>query len=139
MEIKTSEQKIRVGLRQTQPDPFDWFKDKKVNQIITVKIISSDSKGLVVRPQDCEMDFIIKKNQIAINSADARPSRFTGGERIDCAISDLDINKRKVALSIKLLEELEKKEALEKYGAEDSGKNLPFSSLSSKLNKKNKK
>ena len=139
LEIKTSEQKIRVGLRQTQSDPFDWFKDKKVNQIITVKIISSDNKGLVVRPQDCEMDFIIKKNQIAINSADARPSRFTGGERIDCAISDLDINKRKVALSIKLLEELEKKEALEKYGAEDSGKNLPFSSLSSKLNKKNKK
>ena len=139
LEIKTSEQKIRVGLRQTQSDPFDWFKDKKVNQIITVKIISSDNKGLVVRPEECEMDFIIKKNQIAINTADARPSRFTGGERIDCAISDLDINKRKVNLSIKLLEELEKKEALEKYGAEDSGKNLPFSSLSSKLDKKNKK
>ena len=139
LEIKTSEQKIRVGLRQTQSDPFDWFKDKKVNQVITVKIISSDNKGLVVRPEECEMDFIIKKNQIAINTADARPSRFTGGERIDCAISDLDINKRKVDLSIKLLEELEKKEALEKYGAEDSGKNLPFSSLSSKLDKKNKK
>ena len=139
LEIKTSEQKIRVGLRQTQSDPFDWFKDKEINQIITVKIISTDNKGLVVRPEECAMDFVIKKNQIAINAADARPSRFTGGERIDCAISDLDINKRKVTLSIKLLEELEKKEALEKYGAEDSGKNLPFSSLSSKLGKKNKK
>ena len=139
LEIKTSEQKIRVGLRQTQSDPFDWFKDKEINQIITVKIISTDNKGLIVRPEECAMDFVIKKNQIAINAADARPSRFTGGERIDCAISDLDINKRKVTLSIKLLEELEKKEALEKYGAEDSGKNLPFSSLSSKLGKKNKK
>ena len=29
LEIKSSEQKIRVGLRQTQKDPFDWFKDKK--------------------------------------------------------------------------------------------------------------
>ena len=139
LEIKSSEQKVRVGLRQTQSDPFDWFKDKNVNQIITVKIISTDNKGLVVRPEECEMDFVIKKNQIAINAADARPSRFTGGERIDCAILDLDISKRKAALSIKLLEELEKKEALEKYGAEDSGKNLPFSSLSSKLDKKNKK
>ena len=138
LEIKTADQKIRVGLRQTKPDPFDWFKDKKINQIITVKIISSDIKGLVVRPEECEMDFIIKKNQIAISAADSRPSRFTGGERIDCAISELDLNKRKVTLSIKLLEELEKKEALEKYGAEDSGKNLPFSSLSTKLSKKNK-
>ncbi|MDA9562488.1 S1 RNA-binding domain-containing protein [Candidatus Pelagibacter bacterium] len=136
LEIKASEQKIRVGLKQTQPDPFDWFNDKKVNQTITVKIISTDNKGLIVRPEGCEMDFQIKKSQIAINAADARPSRFTGGERIDCAISELDLNKRKATLSIKLLEEIEKKEALEKYGAEGSGKNLPFSSLSEDLKKK---
>ncbi len=139
LEIKITDQKVRVGFRQTQTDPIDWFKDKKVNQIITVKIISTDNKGLIVRPEGCEMDFIIKKNQIAINSADARPSRFTGGERIDCAISEMDLEKRKISLSIKLLEELEKKEALEKYGSEGSGKNLPFSSLSEDLNKKNKK
>ena len=139
LEIKVSEQKIRVGLKQTQTDPFDWFKDKKINQIITVKIISSDNKGLIVRPEGCEMDFQIKKSNIAINAADARPSRFTGDERIDCAISELDLTKRKVILSIKLLEEIEKKEALEKYGSEGSGKNLPFSSLSDDLKKKSKK
>ena len=110
-------------LKQTQPDPFDWFNDKKAKQIITVKIISTDNKGLIVRPEGCEMDFPIKKSNIAINAADQRPSRFTGGERIDCAILDLDLDKRKVTLSIKLLEEIEKKEALEKYGAEGSGKN----------------
>ena len=139
LEIKSLEQKVRVGLRQTKPDPFNFFEDKKVNQTITVKIISADNKGLIVRPEGCEMDFLIKKSQIAINAADARPSRFTGGERIDCAISDIDTNKRKVNLSIKLLEEIEKKEALEKYGAEGSGKNLPFSSLSEDLKKKETK
>ena len=139
LEVNVDDQKVRVGLKQTQPDPFDWFKEKKVNDIITVKIISSDNKGLVVRPEDCKMDFIIKKNQIAINQADTRASRFTGGERIDCAISEIDFSKRKVTLSIKLLEELQKKEALEKYGSEGSGKNLPFSTLSEDLNKKNKK
>ena len=136
LEIKVSEQKVRVGLRQTQTDPFDFFKDKKINQTITVKIISSDNKGLVVRPENCEMDFAIKKSQIAINNADARPSRFTGGERIDCAIAEMDFKKRKVSLSIKLLEEIDRKTALEKYGAEGSGKNLPFSSLSEDLKKK---
>ena len=139
LEIKVDDQKIRVGLKQTQPDPFLWFKDKEINNIITVKIVSTDNKGLIVRPEGCEMDFMIKKNQIAINPADARTSRFTDGDRIDCAISEIDFNKRKVNLSIKLLEELEKKEALEKYGSEGSGKNLPFSTLSEELNKKNKK
>ena len=50
----------------------------------------------------------------------------------------LDYKKRKVVLSIKLLEEIEKREALEKYGSEGSGKNLPFSSLSDDLKKKEK-
>ena len=138
LEVKAAEQKVRVGLRQTQPDPFDWFNDKKVKQTITVKIISTDNKGLVVRPEGCEMDFIIKKSAIAINAADARPARFTGGERIDCAIQELDIDKRKATLSIKLLEEIERKVALDTYGSEASGKNLPFSSLSDDLEKKKK-
>ena len=139
LEIKVEEQKIRVGYKQTQKDPLDWFADKKKNQTITVKIISTDNKGLTVRPEGCEMDFIIKKSQIAINNADARPSRFTGGEKIDCAISEIDLDKRKISLSMKLLEEIEKREALDKYGSEGSGKNLPFSSLSEDLKKKEKK
>ena len=85
------------------------------------------------------MDFVIKKSQIAISSADARPTRFTGGEKVDVAISELDLEKRKVGLSMRLLEEIEKKEALEKYGSEDSGKNLPFSNLSEELKNKDKK
>ena len=139
LEIKSNQQKVRVGLRQMQADPFDWFKEKKINDIITVKVISSDNKGLIVKPENCAMDFLIKKSQIAISSADARPSRFVGGERIDTAIQDIDLEKRKVNLSIKLLEELQNKEAVSKFSSPLSGKNLPFSSLSDKLEKKEKK
>ena len=138
LEIKEDQQKVRVGLKQTQKDPFDFFKDKKINDIITVKIVSSDTKGLVVKPEGCEMNVLIKKSQIAVNASDARPSRFVGGERIDCAVAELSLEKRKVSLSIKLLEEIQKKEALDKYGDEGSGKNLPFSTLSDKLKKKDK-
>ena len=129
LEIKTAEQKIRVGLRQTQKDPFDWFKDKKQNQTITVKIISTDNKGLTVRPEGCEMDFVIKKSQIAINAADARPTRFTGGEKVDCAIAELDLDKRKVLKYETFRRNRKKRSIGEKYGSEGSGKNLPFSSL----------
>ena len=139
LEIKTDEQKIRVGLKQTQKDPFDWFKGKKNKETVTVKIISTNTKGLIVRPEGCEMDFVVKKNQIAINAADARPARFTGGERIDCAIAELDLEKRKVSLSIKLLEEIQNKDAISKFSSPLSGKNLPFSSLSDELEKKDKK
>ena len=39
LEIKDDQQKVRVGLKQTQKDPFDFFKDKKINDTVTVKII----------------------------------------------------------------------------------------------------
>ena len=139
LEIKVDQQKVRIGLKQTQIDPFSWFKDKKLKDRITVKVISSDNKGLIVKPEGCEINFTIKKSQIAINNADARPSRFVGGERIDVAISELDKEKRKVGLSIKLLEELQNKEAVSRFSSTLSGKNLPFSSLSDKLENKKKK
>ena len=85
------------------------------------------------------MNFLIKKSNIAINTSDARPSRFVGGERIDAAISELNMEKRKVSLSIKLLEELQNREAVTKFSSPLSGKNLPFSSLSEKLVDKKKK
>ena len=139
LEIKKDDQKIRVGLKQTQIDPFAWFKDKNVNDTVTVKVISTDNKGLFVKPEGCDLEFLIKKSNIAINASDARPSRFVGGERIDAAISELNYEKRKVSLSIKLLEELQNKEAVSKFSSPLSGKNLPFSSLSEKLDdKKNK-
>ena len=139
LEIKKDDQKVRVGLKQTTTDPFSWFSDKKTHDTITVKVISSNNKGLIVKPEGCDLEFLIKKNQIAINAADARPSRFVGGERIDAAIEELDINKRKVSLSIKLLEELQNKEAVSKFSSPLSGKNLPFSSLSDKLEDKKQK
>ena len=138
LEIKKDDQKIRVGLKQLSADPFDWFKDKKINDTITVQVISTDNKGLVVKPEGCDLEFLIKKSNIALNSSDARPSRFVGGERIDAAISELNHEKRKVSLSIKLLEELQNKEAVTKFSSPLSGKNLPFSSLSEKLGDKKK-
>ena len=82
------------------------------------------------------MDFQIKKSEIAINAADARPSRWTGGEKVDVGIKELFLDKRKVTLSIKFLEEQARDLALKTYGSDSSGKNLPFSSLSDDLKKK---
>ena len=136
LEIKPSEQKVRVGHRQTQEDPFDFFKDKKQGDTITVKVVSTDNKGLTVRPEGCAMDLHIKKSEIAINPADARPSRWTGNESVDVGIKEISLEKRKVVLSIKYLEEKDRDIALKTYGSEASGKNLPFSSLSEDLKKK---
>ena len=102
-------------------------------------MISSDNKGLIVKPENCDIEILIKKSQIAMSSSDARPSRFVGGERIDAAISEINFDKRKVSLSIKLLEEIMNAKAIKEHSSPLSGKNLPFSSLSEQLDDKKKK
>ena len=138
LDIKAKEQKIKLGVKQLQEDPFNFFKDKNVKDIITVKVYSTSSKGIIVKPEGSGIEVLIKKNQIAINAEDARSNRFIPGDRIDAAISELDIEKRKISLSIKLLEEMQNKEAVSKFSSPLSGKNLPFSSLSEKLGNKKK-
>ena len=130
---------LKSAIRDDNPVLF--FEDKNVNDVISCKVISAEKKlGLKVQPIGCELDFIIKKSAISSNPADARPERWTSGETLDVAIAEKDLKKRKIILSIKLLETLEKAEALEKYGAESgSGRSLPFSGLADKILNKSKK
>ena len=85
------------------------------------------------------MRYLLKKNQIAIQSEDARSERFTVSDRVDAAITEISLEKRKVSLSIKRVEEINNEEALKNYSDLSSGKSLPFANLSEKLDKKGKK
>ena len=140
LECNQGNEKIRLGLKQLLPDPLDYFKDKKKKKdIITVIVLEALDNGIKVAPDGCPMKILIKKNQIAIDKEDQRTSRYNKGDRVDCMLQDLDLKKRKVSLSIKMLEEEQTKEAIKRYGSVDSGRSLPFSDLPKTLMKKSKK
>ena len=135
--LEHNQEKIRLGLKQLLPDPIDYFKDKKKKDIITVIVLETLDNGIKVKPDGCPMKILIKKNQIAINKEDQRTNRFNKGDKVDCMLLDLDLKKRKVSLSIKMLEEEQTKEAIKRYGSVDSGRSLPFAELPKTLKKKN--
>ena len=135
--LEHNQEKIRLGLKQLLPDPIDYFKDKKEEDIITVIVLETLDNGIKVKPDGCPMKILIKKNQIAINKEDQRTNRFNKGDKVDCMLLDLDLKKRKVSLSIKMLEEEQTKEAIKRYGSVDSGRSLPFAELPKTLKKKN--
>ena len=136
--LEHNQEKIRLGLKQLLPDPIDYFKDKKKKDIITVIVLETLDNGIKVKPDGCPIKILIKKNQIAINKEDQRTNRFNKGDKVDCMLLDLDLKKRKVSLSIKILEEEQTKEAIKRYGSVDSGRSLPFAELPKTLKKKNK-
>ena len=121
VEINQEKEKIRLGLKQLTDDPFEFYANKKVSDIVTLIVSSSGNNGIYVSPSKNITSVLIKRNQLAKETENARPSRFARGDKVDAMIVELDKEKRKVVLSIKALEEKEMKEVVKKYGSKDSG------------------
>jgi len=138
LEINTKDEKIRLGVKQLDDDPFSFFMNKKVSDVVTAVVQSSTQNGIYVQVGKKNLTILIKKNQLAKESENQRPSRFVKGDKLDAIITELEREKRKVSLSIKALEEKQTKEAVKKYGSKDSGGVLG-EILGPLLNKKKKK
>ena len=121
LEINQENEKIRLGIKQLANDPFKFFMNKNLSDIVTVVVNHSSQNGIYVQVGKGNLSILIKKNQLAKEIENQRPSRFVKGDKLDAIITELDKEKRKVSLSIKALEEKQTKEAVKKYGSKDSG------------------
>ena len=138
LEINNIEEKIRLGIKQLGDDPFEFFMNKNVSDIVTGIVQNSAPNGIYLQLGKKNLSILIKKNQLAKELENQRPTRFVKGDKLDALITELDKEKRKVSLSIKALEEIQTKEAVKKYGSKDSGGVLG-EILGPLLVKKNKK
>ena len=118
--IELKDDKLRFSIRAMDKDPFDWFKEnkKKEGSIITTRVHEVLKTGVKVSVDpDKHIIVMIKKNQLAKESADARPEIFVAGNALDAMITDLDLIKREVVLSVKAAQVYEEKSLVAKFGA----------------------
>ena len=118
--IELKDDKLRFSVRAMEKDPFDWFKEnkKKEGSIITTRVHEVLKTGVKVTiDSDKHIIVMIKKNQLAKESSDARPEIFVSGNALDAMITDLDLIKREVVLSVKAAQIHEEKSLVAKFGA----------------------
>jgi len=144
--IELKDDKIRFSVRALEKDPFDWFKEnkKKEGSIITTRVHEVLKTGVKVSIDvDKHIIVMIKKNQLAKESADARPEIFVQGNALDAMITELDLENRAVSLSVKAAQVYEEKSLVAKFGvnAAKSGATLAgiFQKALGKTSKKKKK
>lgn len=113
--------KVNGSVRALLADPFEFYKDKKKGDTITVTIAEIMDSYIKVNAGEKRHSSIIKKNEIAIEKTDQRSSRFAIGDKIDVLIVNIDHPERKVELSVRKLEEKLQKEAIKKYSNVNSG------------------
>ena len=117
--IEIKDEKIRLSKRAMEKDPLDWFKDnkKKVGDVITTRIHEVLKSGVKVTvDQDKKLIVTIRKADLAKDSADARPEVFSKDNALDAKITELDVQSRKVKLSVKAAQIDEEKSLIAKFG-----------------------
>jgi small subunit ribosomal protein S1 len=143
LEIK--EDKIRFSKRALDKDPLEWFKDnkKKTGDVITTRIHEVLKTGVKVAvDKDKKIIVNIRKADLAKEASDARPEVFSRGNALDAKIIELDINARRVKLSVRAAQIDEEKSLIAKFGegATKSGATLKgiFEKAIGKKDKKEK-
>jgi len=143
LEIK--DEKIRFSKRALESDPLSWFKEnnKKVGSVITTRIHEVLKSGVKVSiDKEKKLIVTIKKADLAKEAADARPEVFSPGNALDAKITELDIDSRRVKLSVKAAQIEEEKSLIAKFGegATKSGATLKgiFEKAIGKKNNKEK-
>lgn len=127
--IEVKDEKIKLSVRALEKDPIDWFKEnnKKVGDVITTTVQEVMKSGVKVSVgNDKRFLVMIKKSQLAKESSDQRPEIFQNGNKLDAAITDLNLAERKVSLSVKQAQIEEEKSLVKKFGkdAKSSGATL---------------
>ena len=117
--IEIKDEKVKFSKRALDKDPLDWFKEnnKKSGSIITTRIHEVLKTGVKVSiDKDKKIITTIRKSDLAKDAADARPEVFSPGNALDAKIIELDIDNRKIKLSVKAAQIDEEKSLIEKFG-----------------------
>jgi len=128
--ISLEDEKAKVSKRALDKDPWDYFKEnkKKVGNVITARVIEVSKTGSVKVAADPDKKIIstIRKSDLALEAANARSDIFSGGEKLDCKIVELDFQKRILRLSPKEAQKDEQASLIKKFGknASKSGQTL---------------
>ena len=84
LEINQESEKIRLGIKQLSNDPFEFFMDKNLSDIVTVVVELSSHKMEFMLSWKEKFSILIKKNQLAKERVEnQRPQDLLQGDKLD--------------------------------------------------------
>jgi len=124
LDVDVEKERISLGIKQLEGDPFAEAGDIKKGAVVTCEITEVKESGLEVKLVGTALTAFIKRAELARERSDQRTERFAVGEKVDARVTQFDRRAHKVTVSIKALEVAEEKEAIAQYGSSDSGATL---------------
>ena len=101
LQIDASERRVSLGLKQTQPDPWDEVPEKyKVGSIVRGKVVNLTSFGAFTKLEE-GIDGLIHISEIADRRIERPEEVVRVGDELDVKVINLDPKGRRIGLSLK--------------------------------------
>lgn len=111
--------RISLGLKQLQPKPFDVFaENNKAGDVVTGTVVNMLEFGAFVRLKE-GVEGLIHVSQIANHHVEKPSDELNIGDTIEVKILDIDMERQRIALSARALQEPEEKEDAGRTAAQD--------------------
>ncbi len=101
LQIDASERRVSLGLKQTQPDPWDEVPEKyKIGSIVRGRVVNLTSFGAFTKLEE-GIDGLIHISEIADRRIERPEEVVSVGDEIDVKVINLDPKGRRIGLSLK--------------------------------------
>ncbi len=101
LQIDASERRVSLGLKQTQPDPWDEVPEKyKVGSVVRGQIVNLTSFGAFTKLEE-GIDGLIHISEIADRRIERPEEVVSVGDELDVKVINLDPKGRRIGLSLK--------------------------------------
>ncbi len=101
LQIDASERRVSLGLKQTQPDPWDEVPEKyKVGSIVRGQVVNLTSFGAFTKLEE-GIDGLIHISEIADRRIERPEEVVKVGDELDVKVINLDPKGRRIGLSLK--------------------------------------
>ena len=101
LQIDASERRVSLGLKQTQPDPWDTVPEKyKVGSVVRGQIVNLTSFGAFTKLEE-GIDGLIHISEIADRRIERPEEVVSVGDELDVKVINLDPKGRRIGLSLK--------------------------------------
>ncbi len=129
LEIDPSQQRISLGLKQLEPDPWDLAAKKyKVGKAVEVKVTRMTEFGAFVELEQ-GIEGLAHSSTLTTEKGQKPEDVVKVGDIVVMKIIKFDKNNRKISLSLKDFIKEQERQEVEKYMAEDIGGNATLGEL----------
>jgi small subunit ribosomal protein S1 len=124
LDVDATKERISLGIKQAAGDPMEKVGSLRKGSQVTCEVTAVQEHGIEVKIVDADITTFIKRSDLSRERSEQRPERFNVGDKVDAAITSIDMKNRRISVSIKSLEIAEEKQAVAQYGSSDSGASL---------------